>query len=279
MNSAKKLQGTDYTDADRIHSEANSPVQIRALQTIPDITQGDCLGSLIVESLQREDQCISNQSILIVAQKVVSKAEGRTIALASVDPSPQALQLSEKLNKDPRKIELVLQESSDIVRLREAANSDSEGLLITRHRNGFICANAGIDESNIDDIESVLLLPENADLSARRLRQTIQSLTGKTPGIVITDTFGRPWRQGLVNVAIGLAGVAAVVEDGCTTDAWGKPLFVTKPALADELAAASGLLMGKDAKTPVIIFDGVNWRDQRSSINDLIRTPKEDLFL
>ncbi|MAZ86967.1 MAG: coenzyme F420-0:L-glutamate ligase [Cellvibrionaceae bacterium] len=279
MNPAQHLLSADNTDADQAHSTAGNQVQIRALRTIPDVYQDDCLGSLIVESLQREGQSISNQSILIVAQKVVSKAEGRTIALASVEPSRQALQLSRKLNKDPRKIELVLQESSDIVRLREAPNGDSEGLLITRHRNGFICANAGIDESNIDGIESVLLLPEDADLSARRLRQTIQSLTGKTPGIVITDTFGRPWRQGLVNVAIGLAGVAAVVEDGCTTDAWGKPLFVTKPALADELAAASGLLMGKDAKTPVIIFDGVNWRDQSSSINDLIRTPKEDLFL
>ncbi len=279
MNTQTTARCTDFREPIQTNAETSHSIQMQALKTIPDIRHGDCLGSLIVKSLRRENCSINSQSILIIAQKVVSKAEGRTVELASIEPSEQAKTLARKLNKDPRKIELVLQESSEIVRLREAPDSDNEGLLITRHRNGFICANAGIDESNIDDNASVLLLPQDADDSARQLRQTIQSLTGSAPGIVITDTFGRPWRHGLVNVAIGLAGVAAVVEDGCATDAWGRPLLVTKPALADELAAASGLLMGKDAKTPVIIFDGVDWRNQNSSINELIRTPKEDLFL
>lgn len=252
---------------------------IQALRSIPDITAGDDLARIIVTSLREEGVELSNHTVLVAAQKIISKAERRTIALASVIPGEEARSLAKRLNKDPRKVELILRESDSVVRLREPTQEGAEGLIITRHRLGFICANSGIDESNVGAEESVILLPEDSDQSARQLRASIQEITGFSPGVVITDTFGRPWRNGLVNVAIGLAGLPAVVDQSGETDAWGRPLTVTKPALADEVAAASGLLMGKNAKTPVIVFQGVDWREADSSASDLIRATTEDLFL
>lgn len=254
-------------------------VQINALHSVPAIRPGDSLGDILVACLTREQVPLNNKTILVIAQKVVSKAEGRIVPLAGVIPSESALSLAKKTNKDPRKVELILRESSEVVRQREPLEDGGEGLIITRHKRGYICANAGIDESNVGEDESVILLPEDSDRSARQLRAQILRLTGFAPGIVISDTFGRPWRNGLVNVAIGLSGVPAVVDQSGQSDAWGRPLSVTKPALADELAAASGLLMAKDAKTPVIVFQGVDWCDSESSSGDLIRTVKEDLFL
>ena len=254
-------------------------VQITALQSVPDIGPGDQLGDILVACLREERIALSDKTVLVIAQKVVSKAEGRLVPLSSVIPGERARSLAKKLNKDPRKVELILAESSEIIRQREPVAEGGEGLIISRHKRGYICANAGIDESNLGESDSVLLLPEDSDLSARRLRARILKLTGFALGIVVTDTFGRPWRNGLVNVAIGLAGVPAVVDQCGQKDAWGRPLNVTKPALADELAAASGLLMGKDARTPAIVFQGVDWRDSESASGDLIRAANEDLFL
>jgi len=254
-------------------------VQLSAPRSVPDIRAGDALADILVSCLREERVALGNKTILAIAQKIVSKAEGRLVPLAGVIPGERARALAKKLNKDPRKVELILSESREIIRLREPVEEGGEGLIISRHRRGYICANAGIDESNVGEDESVLLLPEDSDSSARQLRARILALTGCAPGIVITDTFGRPWRNGLVNVAIGLAGVPAVMDLCGQSDAWGRPLRVTKPALADELAAASGLLMGKNAKTPVIVFEGIDWRDSESDSGDLIRAANEDLFL
>lgn len=254
-------------------------VQLSALHSVPDIRAGDALADILVSCLGEERVALGNKTILAIAQKIVSKAEGRLVPLAGVIPGERARMLAKKLNKDPRKVELILRESSEIIRLREPLEKGGEGLIISRHKRGYICANAGIDESNVGENESVLLLPEDSDSSARQLRARILKLTGFAPGIVITDTFGRPWRNGQVNVAIGLAGVPAVVNLCGQSDAWGRTLSVTKPALADELAAACGLLMDKGARTPVVVFQGVDWRDSESACGDLIRAANEDLFL
>jgi coenzyme F420-0:L-glutamate ligase / coenzyme F420-1:gamma-L-glutamate ligase len=252
-------------------------ISIHTITGIPDIHPGDDLAHCIVAGLSATGLSLKNQDILVIAQKIVSKAEGRLVRLADITPSETARQLAERTGKDPRKVEVILQESQQVLKVRNATEQ-SEGLIITRHRLGFVSANAAIDESNVGGKGDVLLLPVDPDKSARDLRQKIFELTGQRPGIVISDTFGRPWRLGQVNVAIGLAGVPALTDLTETPDAWGRTLKVTKPAIADELAAASGLLMAKQAKTPVILFRGVDWQPGNTSIDDLIRSPQEDLF-
>ena len=252
-------------------------IEMKAITSIPDIRPDDDLAKSIVDGLRSIKHAPDSSDILVVAQKVVSKAEGQIINLADVIPTQAAQKLAERTGKDPRKIETILQESQCVLKVREATEND-EGVIITRHRLGYVCANAGIDESNLGDTGDLILLPANPDQSAQRLRERIHALTGQNPGIVISDTFGRPWRLGQVNVAIGLAGVPALIDQTNTADAWGRTLSVTKPAIADELAAASGLLMAKQAKTPVIVFSGVDWQPCDAHIGDLIRPTQEDLF-
>lgn len=255
----------------------NTQVTISALPGIPEIESGDDLAQIILASLDRAQICLEEGDILIVAQKVVSKAEGRLVALDQVTPSKQALALEQKVNKDPRKLEIILQESNRIVRAVKRGD-DKEGIVITEHNLGFVCANAAVDESNCAQQDTLILLPVDPDLSARKLRDRLSAAFGVRVGVVITDTFGRPWRMGLVNVAIGLAGVPAKVDLIGEKDAFGRELLVTSPALADELAAASGLLMSKDGMKPAILFKGVDWVEQPSSARDLVRPPHEDLF-
>lgn len=254
-------------------------IEIQAIADIPDIQAGDDLAQCIVDALSAAHLAVNNTDILVIAHKVVSKAEGQLVDLATIKPSKTAQELGQRTAKDPRKVEVILQESQRVLKVRNATENN-EGLIITRHRLGFVSANSAIDESNVGDCGDVILLPMNPDHSARHLRERLFELTGHRPGIVISDTFGRPWRLGQVNVAIGLAGVPAITDLTQSEDAWGRPLSVTKPALADELAAASGLLMHKSAKTPVILFRGVHWQASRhSNIDELIRPPQEDLFL
>ena len=247
------------------------------IEGIPDIASGDDLGKCIVDRLSRSQQTLHDSDILVLAHKVVSKAEGQIVSLKNISPSSAAKALAQRTQKDPRKVEVILQESQNVLKVRDAM-AGREGLIITRHRLGFVSANAAIDESNVGEEGDVILLPIDPDSSARKLRTRLGELTGQHPGIVISDTFGRPWRLGQVNVAIGLAGVPAITDLTSSQDAWGRTLTVTKPALADELAAASGLLMHKSAKTPVILFRGVKWQPSNASIHDLIRPPQEDLF-
>ena len=253
-------------------------IEIHALAGIPDIKPGDDLARCIVDALASSDFELADQDILVVAQKIISKAEGQIVYLADISPTEEAKALAQRTGKDPRKVEVILRESQSVLKVRDVTDQ-TEGLIITRHRLGYVSANAAIDESNLGGIGDLLLLPVDPDKSARELRKTLMLLTGHAPGIVISDTFGRPWRLGQVNVAIGLAGVPALTDLIDTQDAWGKSLTVTQPAIADELAAASGLLMAKEAKTPVILFRGVDWQPGSTCIDDLMRPPQEDLFL
>lgn len=250
-----------------------------ALRGLPEIREGDDLAALITEALVSVGAELKAHDIVVVAQKVVSKSEGRMVPLASYNPSPEAQRVADDIGKDARKVEAILQESSDILRARR---QEPDGLLITRHRHGWICANAGIDESNLGDGNEgmLLLLPEDPDASARTIRAGIEKSYGGPIGVVVIDTFGRPWRHGLVNVAIGVAGVPAVVDWTTRTDAYGRGLKATLPAFADELAAAAGLLMQKDAGLPVVIIRGLSWADsQASSARDILRPIPQELFL
>lgn len=252
-------------------------VNIEAVPNLPDIYPGDDLVALILKSMSESDMQFDDGDIVVIAHKVISKSEGRIVRLEDVVPSAEAIELAAVVNKDPRKIETILSESVRVVRAIKRPEQE-EGILIAEHRLGFICANAAVDESNVDQPGHVILLPVDPDASARHLCAGLEAMTGKKLGVVVTDTFGRPWRMGLVNVAIGLAKVPAIVDMAGLEDAYGRKLKVTVPALADELAAASGLLMSKEGKKPVLIFKGVEWTPAESSASDLIRPKQEDLF-
>ncbi|REG84268.1 coenzyme F420-0:L-glutamate ligase [Marinomonas pollencensis] len=247
------------------------------LEGLPDFQQGDDLAGSIICTLEAQDKVLKAGDILVIAHKVVSKSEGACIDLAQVTPSADALALAKTVNKDARKVEVILSQSKRIVRAVKRPDQQ-EGVLIAEHKNGYVCANAAVDESNADHPGQLILLPEDPDLSAQRLCQRLSRHFSCEIGIVISDTFGRPWRLGQTNVAIGLANVPAVMKMEGELDAFGRPLSVTAPAFADELAAASGLLMEKSAKAPVIVFRGLDWPITQSSSQDLIRAQSEDLF-
>lgn len=261
----------------------NSPpsMQLFALPGLPEICAGDDVGSLIAQAMKACGECLLSGDIVVVAQKIVSKAEGRTRVLSDITPTPGALDIAARSGKDARKVQAILDESSDIMRV---AAFPPDGLVIARHRDGWVCANAAIDESNVGADGVLLLLPENPDASAARIAQVLAAaLLGdaeRPVGVVITDTFGRAWRRGQVNIAIGAAHVPAVVSLVGRRDAFGRVLQVSEPAFADEVAAAAGLLMGKDSATPVIIVRGLEWEmDAQASAKQLVRPVKEDLFL
>ncbi|HET7313877.1 coenzyme F420-0:L-glutamate ligase [Salinisphaera sp.] len=256
-----------------------SEIALRVLQGMPDIEPGDDLAGLLAQAAGRSQLAIRNGDVLVVAQKIVSKSEGRYVHLPGVQPSREARELATRVHKDPRKVQVILDESRRVVRAAPPRSDQTEGVLITEHRLGFVCANAAVDESNIDRPDSLLLLPAEPDDSARRLQQALAAVLGAEVGVVISDTFGRPWRRGLVNVAIGIAGIPALADLTGSTDAYGRTLKATVPALADEIAAASGLLMAKAAGTPVVLFNGLRWQaDPTSSAQDLLRPETEDLF-
>jgi coenzyme F420-0:L-glutamate ligase/coenzyme F420-1:gamma-L-glutamate ligase len=253
-------------------------VLIEAVGGLPEVQPGDDLAGMILEALAGQGLSLAHGDVLAVAQKVVSKAEGRIAALASVRPGPEARRIAAETGKDPAKVQLILDESSAVIRTAPRT-ATREGVLIVRHRLGFICANAGIDESNAGADGRVILLPRDPDASAARLRDRIAAATGAAVGVVITDTFGRPWRLGLVNVAIGLAGLPALTDLIGTADAHGRILSATMPAFADEIAAASGLVVGKASQTPVCLFRGLAWDGPAQPAAALVRPAKEDLFL
>ncbi|MEH6576507.1 MAG: coenzyme F420-0:L-glutamate ligase [Amphritea sp.] len=260
-----------------VRQSVEQAVSIQVVPGLPDIKPGDDLVALLLAAMDQAQMELDDGDILVIAHKVVSKAEGRIVRLADVEPSAQALELAQTVNKDPRKIEVILGESKRVVRAVKRPQQE-EGTLIAEHKLGFICANAAVDESNVDSPGSVILLPEDPDKSAWQLCSALEKSTGKQLGVVITDTFGRPWRMGLVNVAVGLAKVPSKIDMAGEKDAYGRELSVTVPALADELAAASGLLMSKEGKKPALIFKGVEWTPGDSSALDLIRPQQEDLF-
>jgi coenzyme F420-0:L-glutamate ligase/coenzyme F420-1:gamma-L-glutamate ligase len=237
---------------------------------IPEIRKGQNLGRLIALAARRAGIVLEAGDILVVAQKIISKAEGRIVALSTVKPSPRALALAKKLSGDPRLMEVILRESKRVVR--------SERVLIVETHHGFVCANAGVDHSNVAGRDCVTLLPKSPDRSARQLAAALRKQTGKRVAVIISDTFGRPWRLGLINVAIGAAGVPAMIDLRGKRDSHRKLLRATVVAVADELAAAGGLLMGKAAGTPVVVIRGYRCRFVQDPASRIIRPAEEDLF-
>ncbi len=249
------------------------------LTGLPLVQAGDDLVALISASM-RESGLVSRQGdILVLAQKIISKAEGRLVDLTTVTPSEKARSLAYQAHKDPRLVELILRESREVMRVRP-------GLIIVRHRLGFVCANAGIDHSNVlppagaGAGEWVLLLPEDPDASAHRFQSGYEDLEGTRLGVMIIDSHGRAWRLGTVGMAIGLADVPGVVDLRGVPDLGGSPLQVTEIGAADELAAAASLVMGQAAeRTPVVHVRGFPYRLRKSSLGEILRPEGEDLFL
>jgi coenzyme F420-0:L-glutamate ligase/coenzyme F420-1:gamma-L-glutamate ligase len=213
---------------------------------LPEVTPGTDLAALIADALSRD---VRDGDVVVVAHKVVSKAEGRMRDLADVKPGPRALELAADGDKDPRHVQIVLDQSRVLLRAER-------GLLICETHHGFVCANAGVDASNVHPKGVVVLLPEDPDGSARRLRARLRELTGASPGVLITDSFGRAWRHGQSDVTIGCAGVSPLEDWRGRSDAYGRQLRATWIATADELAAAADLARGKDAKQPVVLVRG-----------------------
>jgi coenzyme F420-0:L-glutamate ligase/coenzyme F420-1:gamma-L-glutamate ligase len=250
-------------------------LRLIALPDFPKVVAGDDLAALTAEALTRAGLVLATDDVLVFAQKVVSKAEGRRVNLADVAPSNRAVELARTVQKDPRLVELVLRESQRVVRT-------ARDVLIVEHRLGLIMANAGIDQSNVADPaggEFALLLPEDPDASAARLREHLHTLTGCAAGIVVSDSFGRPWRVGTVGVAIGCAGFPATLDLRGETDLYGRPLRVTVVGHADEIASAASVLMGQaNEARPVILVRGLTLRTPHQPAAALLRPSQQDLF-
>ncbi len=241
-------------------------IRIAGLKTLPEVEPGDPLWQLISDAARRESQPLGPDTILVVAQKVVSKAEGALVDLRTIRPSEFATGWARRWNKDARVIELVLQQSRRIVKM-------DHGVIVAETHHGFVTANAGVDQSNIPGCEFAAVLPKNPDESARRLRLEL-----KCGAVIISDTFGRPWREGLINVAIGISGIEAVEDLRGTQDRGGRSLSATILARADELAAAAGLVMPKAGGVPVALISGHEWQRSEGSSEGLKRLPQMDMF-
>lgn len=249
-------------------------VTLTALAGIPHVKAGDDLASLVLRALADSGIALEDDDVIVVGQKVVSKAEGRMRRLSEVRPRSEALRLAPQVEKEPELVELILSESRRVIRTRP-------GLMIVEHRLGFVCANAGIDHSNVagEDSDLVLLLPEDPDRSASELRERIAGETGRTVAVLIIDSHGRAWRMGTVGVVIGAAGFPCLVDLRGTVDLYGYRLRVTEVGLGDELAGAASMLMGQAAEgTPVVHVRGLSYPGRRGSMTELIRPEERDLF-
>jgi coenzyme F420-0:L-glutamate ligase / coenzyme F420-1:gamma-L-glutamate ligase len=255
-------------------------LHVFALPGIPEVEAGADVGALIARAAARAGQAVEPGDVVVVAQKIVSKAEGAVVRLADVTPSPRAAQWAAEQGKDPRVIEVVLRESKRIVRMER-------GILIAETHHGFVCANAGVDASNVRP-GYVTTLPRDPDASAARIREAIATMVQPTPdtpetvagdvGVVVSDTFGRPWREGVVNVALGVAGLRPLLDYRGCRDAYGRELSSTVMAIADEIAAAAELVMRKTAGLPVAIVRGAaEWLGDGSGAQ-LLRDARRDLF-
>ena len=247
-------------------------IQVVALEGLPEIQAGDDLGSLLADAMPPGAPAADD--VLVLAHKVVSKAEGRTRRLSEARPGERAQELAARLGKDPRQVQVVLDESREIRRAEH-------GVLIAVTRHGFVCANAGVDASNAPDDDTVILLPSEPDRSARELRRRLQTLTGAAPAVLITDSFGRAWRNGQSDVAIGCAGLAPLEDWRGRQDARGRELKATWIAVADELAAAADLARGKDTMLPAMLVSGAGRHvtaDHGPGAAALLRASENDLF-
>lgn len=244
---------------------------------IPLIAKGDEISKILLIAIDNNGIDLQDDDILVITQKIISKAEGRQIQLSSIVPSKRAMEISKVSKKNPRLIELILRESNEVLRITEKH-------IIVEHRLGFICANAGIDHSNVckneeSTVDSYLLLPVNPDHSAVLIRKNIKKITGKSIGVLIIDSHGRAWRNGIVGQCIGLAGIPALVDLRGKEDMFGFKLRITQVAAADELAAAASLIMGQaDEKIPAVHVRGFPYKMRNASLRELIRDKKKDLF-
>jgi coenzyme F420-0:L-glutamate ligase/coenzyme F420-1:gamma-L-glutamate ligase len=244
--------------------------EIIGIEGIGEVQPGQDIARIIIEAAGRQSTPLQNHDLLVIGQKIVSKAEGQVLRLEDVTPSAGALSMAAGTGRDPRLVEVILRESRRIVRM-------DKGVLITETHHGWVCANAGVDQSNVD-ADTVALLPKDPDGSARRLRDAVRALTGAEVAIIIADTFGRPWREGLTNVAIGLAGFSPLKSYLGERDPAGRPLQATILALADELAAAAEPVMGKLDRIPAAIIRGLVLAPGDEGSKPLLRDPARDLF-
>ena len=259
--------------AEKIDAVPAAEVGIAALAGIPHVRPGDDIADVILRGLLSSGMALRQGDIVVIAQKIVSKAEGRMINLRDVSPSARATELAAEVGKDPRLVELILRESTEVVRHRK-------GVLVVAHRNGTVLANAGIDASNVTgDDHHVLLLPQDCDRSCREIRARLAKATGIEPGVIIIDSLGRAWRNGTVGVALGAAGLPALLDLRGAPDLFGRELRSTQVGIADEIAAAASLLMGQaDEGTPVVVLRGLRLPDGDGSAADLHRARELDLF-
>ena len=250
-------------------------IRLIPLDGIPEVRPGDDLAQLIAAAAGRGGVGLEDADVLVVTQKAVSKAEGRVVELASVQPGERAREWADRWGKDARVVELVLRESAEVLRMAEG------GLIISRTRHGLVCANAGVDVSNVGGGEAATLLPEDPDRSARELRARIEELTGGHPAVVISDSFGRPWRLGIVNVAVGAAGLEPLLDLRGEADAQGRAMRATVIAAADELASAADLAGGKVEQRPAVVVRGYDYvpaGDDAPGAAALVMPREQDLF-
>jgi coenzyme F420-0:L-glutamate ligase/coenzyme F420-1:gamma-L-glutamate ligase len=253
----------------------STELRIMPVNGIGEIQPGTDLGELIYDALHTQNITLQQHDILVVTQKIVSKAEGRTVHLRDIEPSPFATAYAERFMKDARHVEVVLRESKRIVRM-------DHGVLISETEHGFICANAGVDESNVDGAELLTLLPADSDRAAQNIRTKLRKLAGEqTPldiAVIISDTWGRPWRNGQVNMAIGVSGIEAVTDYRGQQDPYGYELHASMIAIADELASAAELVMGKIDQVPVAVIRGYTYTPTEGSASTLVRDGATDMF-
>lgn len=247
-----------------------SDLRIIGLRGLPEVAPGDNLASLIADAVRREGVGVDEDDLFVITQKIVSKASGRIVCLADVVPSAVAEGWASHVEKDPRLVEIILRESTRIVRM-------ARGIIIAETKHGFVCANAGVDGSNVPG-GFVTLLPEHPDEDARRIKEGLTAALGRRVAVIICDTFGRPWRLGQVNVALGLSGLKPLADYRGSRDASGRSLQTTVIAIADELASAAELVMGKLDQIPVAIIKGCIGQGGEGTAADLIRPAHEDLF-
>jgi coenzyme F420-0:L-glutamate ligase/coenzyme F420-1:gamma-L-glutamate ligase len=243
-------------------------IQIIPIQIDKDIQEHDDIVDLILSSHSIPE--IQDGDILIITQKIISKQEGRIVNLSHVTPSILAAGIASEYKKDPRIVQLILENSIRIIRM-------NDGIIIVETPQGLVCANAGVDESNVKD-GHVTILPKNSDDSAKKLQQELQKRTGKNVAVIISDTFGRPFREGQTNCAIGISGISSITDYVGTKDTFGKILHVTAIAIADEICSAAELVMGKSLQTPIAIVRNYKILNSKGSVNDLIRKRSNDLF-
>jgi len=252
-----------------------TPINIGELRALPvlsirDVFSGDSIADLIVDALALGGLRLHEGDILVVKHKIVSKAEGRTVALDSVKPSAAARRFAKTNGVDPRVVELALREAKRVVR--------NKHILITETQHGLVCANSGVDVSNVDGGKSAVLLPADADRSAARIHRQLKKHTGLHIPVIIADSFGRPWREGLCDVAIGVAGMKVIHDYRGKRDPYGYKMHATEEAVADELASVAGLVCGKDSRVPACIIRGYAYRRGNGSARQLVRPAERDLF-